>query len=368
MAGYRNALCVSLAVAAAGWASLFEVRAQDMVRAPAESWQEHRLGPKPGISVMWVGHSLIEQKADSAWGRVDIMSVVGRLAESRKLAYTMTDHTLFGSPLSALWRGRPHSYDRDASPMAEKRAVFETEAGRYDTLVATEAVPLAGTLKYEFSPYYLRSFYCTLLKANPKARVYLYQTWVNFQGSHRAGGKPAPEGFDWRAEMKAERVLWDELADAARKPSVVAPHWLHRLGWTSTSDAGCGIEDPIYSVPVGDALLALDARMAAPKPGDRFEWPDGRPFRLIDMVANPVVDSATGALRDPSKPFDDIHASLAGIYFSALVHFATLYRQSPADLPSPPEIGEPLARTLQCIAWETVAKNPRSGVLGDADC
>lgn len=330
----------------------------------------HRLGPTSELSVVWVGHSLMEHKAESSWGRVDLMSLVGRLAESRKLSYAMTDHTLFGSPLSALWRGRPHSFSREAGEMIAKREALEREAARYDAIVLTEAVPLSGTMRTEFSPYYLRRFSCTVLKANSRARVYLYQTWVHFQGSHRDSANAAQGGFDWRAEMKGERVLWDELADAARKPAVSAPHWLSRLGWSSISDAGCANEGPIYSVPVGDALLALDEGLSKTGAGDRFRWPDGRPFQMTDLFANPMLGSQTGvsALRDPSKPMDDIHASFSGIYFAALVHFATLYRQTPVDLPYPSELGEGLAKSLQCVAWETVTSDPRAGVSGEVGC
>ncbi|MDQ8699142.1 hypothetical protein [Hyphomicrobium sp. LHD-15] len=329
-----------------------------------------RLGPTSTLSVVWVGHSLMEHKAESSWGQVDLMSLVGKFAESRKLSYAMTDHTLFGSPLSALWRGKPHSFSRDASEMIAKRETLERDAARYDAIVLTEAVPLAGTMRNEFSPYYLRRFSCAVLKANPRARVYLYQTWVHFQGSHRDNANASSGAFDWRAEMKAERVLWDELADAARKPAVAAPHWLSRLGWSSMSDGGCANEDPIYSVPVGNALLALDERLSALTTGNPFQWPDGRPFQMTDMVANPKVISQAGAsaLRDPAKPMDDIHASFAGIYFSALVHFATLYRQTPVDLPYPSELGEGLAKSLQCVAWETVISDPRAGVSGEAGC
>ncbi len=329
-----------------------------------------RLGPTSTLSVVWVGHSLMEHKADSSWGRVDLMSLVGKFAESRKLSYAMRDNTLYGSPLSALWRGRPHSFSRDASEMIAKREALERDAAQYDAIVLTEAVPLSGTMRNEFSPYYLRRFSCAVLKANPRARVYLYQSWVDFQGSHPEDANAVPVGSAWRAEMKAERVLWDELADAARKPAVAAPHWLSRLGWSSISDGGCANEDPIYSVPVGNALLALDERLSASATGNSFQWPDGRALQMTDMVANPMVSTHAGApaLRDPSKPRDSIHASFAGIYFAALVHFATLYRQTPVDLPYPSELGEGLSRSLQCVAWETVTSDPRAGVSGEAGC
>lgn len=348
-----------------------EARSEDNRKPSLIDWQAYKLGPKSDLSVLWAGHSLMEQKAESSWGSVDLMSIVGRFAESRKLSYVMTDHTLFGSPLSALWRGSPHSFYRNASEMVEKRELFERETDRYDTLVLTDVIPLGGTLEYEFSSYYVRRFACALWQANPQARVYLYQTWIHFQGSHRGDG----EGFDWRAEMLDERAHWEELGNAAGKAPVEAPHWLSRFGWRAQSDGGCTIEAPIFMVPVGNALLALDARLSAPRLDDHFSWPDQTAFKLIDMVSNPILtthDTAekrpNGPARDPSRAADDIHFSLSGIYFSALVHFATLYRQTPVGLPYPTEVGEPLARTFQCIAWETVLGDERAGVLGDPSC
>lgn len=368
---FRRLLAATVfSVAACGAAVCPMAHADDKGGASAVNAGFQKLGPTSALSVVWVGHSLIEHKVDSGWGRVDLMSLVGTFAESRKLSYAMADHTLWGAPLSALWRGTPHSYSRDAGEMVAKREAFEREAGRYDALVLTEAIPLQGTLANEFSPYYLRRFYCAALKANPRARVYLYQTWVHFQGTHRGEPTLSSSAFDWRSEMQAERRLWDELADQASRPAVEAPHWLRRLGWSSVSDGGCAAEEPIYTVPVGNALLALQERLASPRPADRFLWPDGRPLQMADLFANPLIGGADGssAPLDPSKPVDDIHASLTGIYFSALVHFATLYRQSPVALPYPPELGEPLAASLQCVAWDAVIGDARSGVAGEASC
>jgi len=336
--------------------------------APKVNWDAHKLGPKSSLSVVWVGHSLIEHKVESSWGRVDLMSLVGKFAQSRGLTYAMRDHTLWGSPMSALWRGRPHGFIRDASEMVAKREDLERTAGRYDTIVLTEGVPVSKALKVEFSAYYLRRFYCTMLKANPATRVYLYEAWISYQ-DYPETKKLRPD-FDWRTQIKKERESWDALADAARQPEVEAPHWLSRFGWRSVSDGGCMNEDPIYTVPVGSTWLALDARLSSPKPGDHFVWPDGTPFKMTDLVENPLVEAADGtlALRDPEKPLDDIHATFVGIYLAGLVNFATLYRQTPVGLPVPSELGDGLAGTLQCIAWETVRSDPRSGVKGEPEC
>ena len=343
-----------------------------------------RLGPASTASVYWVGHSLVEVKVTNAWGQHSLMTLLGRLAQDRGLRYTMGDHTLWGSPISALWRGTPHSFDRDASEMVPKREAFERTAAQYDTLVITEGLPLEPSLKLEYSSYYLRRFYCTLKKANPAARVYLYQTWLNFHANDTYYKFPPAHRFDWRAEMVAQRKVWERLADEASRAQVRRPGLLDRVGWTSNSDGGCAIEDPILIVPAGQAFLALDDYLKSKSDSNAPKLPSGETLTIGHLFGNtyvnwpsdwplpadakdvdpaPVVAKLT--LRDTTRPLDDIHASGLGVYFVSLVHFATIYRQSPIGLPAPSDVGDEVARVLQCIAWNTVVTDPRSGVLGE---
>lgn len=343
-----------------------------------------RLGPASTASVYWVGHSLVEVKVTNAWGQHSLMTLLGRLAQDRGLHYRMGDHTLWGSPISALWRGTPHSFDRDASEMVPKREAFERTAGGYDTLVITEGLPLEPSLKLEYSSYYLRRFYCTLKKANPAARVYLYQTWLNFHANDTYSKFPPAHRFDWRAEMLAQRKVWEQLADEASRAQVRRPGLLDRVGWTSSSDGGCAIEDPILIVPAGQAFLALDDTLKSTGAANAPKLPSGEPLTVGHLFGNTYVDwpsdwplpadakdvdpapvVAKLTLRDTTRPLDDIHASGLGVYFVSLVHFATIYRQSPIGLPAPSDVGDEVARVLQCIAWNTVVTDPRSGVLGE---
>ncbi len=371
-------LLVGAAVLSAALATSWEDSVAEQQRARANG-----LG---SISVYWIGHSIINTKAQTDEGTIDLMSLVGSFAKARGLGYTMGDHTFSGIPLSAQWRGRPHSYDRDASEMVSKREAFERDAAHYDTVVLTEALPLQASLKNEYSTYYLRKFYCTIKNANPSARVFLYESWINLHGSDPYAGYPPMHEFDWRAEMVAQRARWEALADGALQPQVPQPSWRARLGLKSMTNGGCAPKEPIQIVPVGQALIVLHDRLANPRPGDRFERPDGRRLKISDLVENPYVNwpetwptrdakaedveaqRQALVLRDPTRPLDDIHPTATGIYLSALVHFATLYGQTPVGLPAPSFLGKPLAETLQCIAWETVVSTARSGVEGDARC
>lgn len=338
------------------------------------------------ISVYWVGHSLINTRAETESGPIDLMSLVGSFAKARGLGYTMGDHTFTGVPLSAQWRGKPHSHNRDASEMVAKREAFERDAARYDTIVLTEALPLHEALVKEYSAYYLRKFYCAIKNANPAARVFLYESWINLHGTDPHAGYPPMHKFDWRAEMRAQTPRWEALADGALAPRVAQPGWLASFGIGSKTDGGCAPQDPIRIVPVGQALIALYDRLASPRPEDRFERTDGTRLEFLDLIENPYINvpaswpvkdgreedveaqRAALVLRDPARPLDDIHPTATGIYFVALVHFATLFGQSPVGLPAPAVLGPELAKTLQCIAWETVVASARSGVTGEVAC
>lgn len=338
-------------------------------------------------SVFWVGHSLVEQKAQSEWGEIDLMGLVGLFAKQRHVGYRSEPHALWGSPVSALWRGRPHSYSRDASAMVAPRKAFQTKADRYDTLVVTEALPIERVIDTEYSDYYIRLFYCALKAGNPAGRVFIYQTWVNLQAGDPGAGFGPPDRFDWRGRMKQSRRAWDTLAERVASGSVRRPTTFDRIGWRSMTDAGCANKDPVSIIPVGDVFLRLAERLGAPRPEDAFTLADGRRLAIEDLFSNPYIDwpenwplsdgssadaikaqLASLTLRDPTRAHDDIHLSLLGIYMAALTHFATLYGQSPVGLMHPKSLGPDLARTLQCITWEVVRSEIRAHAGEKAEC
>ncbi|MFN0217654.1 MAG: hypothetical protein ACKVP4_02445 [Hyphomicrobium sp.] len=259
--------------------------------------------------------------------------------------------------------------------MIAKREALALTASRHNTLVLTEALPLKSSVDREYSAYYVRRFSCLLKQANPNTRVYLYQSWVNFQAGDANAKYPPIHRFDWRAEMLAQRADWETLADAAALPEVRAPGWLDRIGWTSHGDGGCRNSDPVHIIPVGSVLIAVSDRIKRPQPGDSFLRADGTQMTMADLFANPYIDwppewpiissnapEVMLTLKHSNKPHDDIHPSALGVYVAGLVHFATLYGQSPVGLPSPPELGSDLAHTLQSVVWETVTRDLRSGV------
>lgn len=352
-------------------------------------WTANQLGPKRSVRVYWVGHSLMEARAETDAGEISLLSLVGRFATSKGLTYSMGDHTLYGAPLSLQWRGRPHSYRRDVPERVLKRKAFEAQAASYDSIVLTETVPIGTALNFEHSAYYLQNFYCALKRGNPQARVFLYENWVNLQAPDPQAGYPPADRFDWRDRMIQDRALWDRLADTASGVRVPKPSWWSGVrSYFEVPAPACEANDPIFTVPVGTALVALHDRLIKSRPDDNFSLRNGEHLTLGHLFVNPYVDwpaewpleaanNETSdpkarisklTLRDPASALDDIHPSQIGIYFVSLVHFATLYRQSPVGLPSLTDIGDPLARTLQCIAWEVVVRDPRTGVAGNSTC
>lgn len=99
----------------------------------------------------------------------------------------------------------------------------------------------------------------------------------------------------------------------------------------------------------------------------------------IDAVIIPAgvaFSNAVAAIPSLDRPDlyqDNLHPTDTGYYLSALTHFATLYRQSPAgltngaisadaNLDTPVLIDPTLAAALQQVAWNTARYHPGSGV------
>ncbi len=309
-----------------------------------------------------------------------LLERLGDFAAARGKAYTFFDHTLFGSPMALLWRGKPYSYDRHEPQMVERRKELENHADQYDVLVLTEGVPVGGSATREYSAHYLRLFYCTLLRGNPNGRVYLYESWVHYQASNQASWAETtlPSVWRWEEKLEADRAIWNQIADDAFAGTGAAPQ--------SMSDSteldkelldSCKPVHPVFIIPVATVMRAVSARLkqphdwiyqGAPLEMHQFflnpytEWPEDWP------LSQPISKEETFAtlealpLRFPDRDWDDIHPSTLGIYLTTLTSYATLYRESPVGLPATPGMPQETAEALQALIWEVVRKDPRSGV------
>lgn len=355
-----------------------------------EDFKRVAQGPTEQQSVYWIGHSLMQQTVTSSRGDINLFNCMQAFAEQRGLSYHMFDHTLFGAPLSLQWRGCPHSYQRYAPEMESKRQQFAEQAKHFDTFVLTEIVPVKSVIELEFSAYYLQQYYELIRQVNPRAKVYLYESWDYLYGSRSS---LQPYQYDWRSEMDKQRGLWQDIADSASLGCAVSPNSQAQIRSILSPSKPNKDAAPILLVPVGQVFTRVFDRLKAPQASDDFRLSNSERLAFEDLFANPYnnwpeewplcngernggrkggcndrtpenlqasLDSLS--LKTPHEELDDIHPSEVGIYLVALAHFATLYRQSPVGLDPTPAISTGLATTLQNIVWEVVNNDTRSGV------
>ena len=341
----------------------------------------HAAGPLERASVAWIGHSLINARAPKIEGARNAIELVGEFARAQGLAYEAFDHTLWGTSLSVLWRGAAHARERSAPEMRAQREALFACSSPPDVLVLTEGVPLAGSLRFEHSAYYLQQFALAALERNPQARIYLYECWANFQALERNNFIGPPSVYDWRAQLASDRRLWDELADTAATVPLPPPGWRWRFErWFGSAAPLRAPSAPIFLVPIGSVFR----RLALTPPARRIQF-RGRPLELSDLFTNPYLAwpsdwplaaplsraeedkrLATLPRREAADAPDDIHPSDLGVYIASLTSFATLYRRSPVGLPNHVDgLAEADARALQEFVWELVRSDPRSGVRAD---
>lgn len=365
---------LALALACAGgtlaWWPLPEVPSSVWATsASAHSEDEH--------TVYWVGHSLMSSRDPTARPSRNVMESTGDIAESLGLRYRAFDHTLWGSPLSLAYRGSPHAYERNEPEFAARRAELLRHGEQYDALVLVDTVPLDAARRYEHSEYYVAKFRCDHLARRPDQRTYLFEAWTSFQGLSEPEDPSPAATWRWTDAMRAEQQGYTEVAARVSAGAVVPPGAFGRLLRWLPGERVCSARQSVLVIPVATALLALEARLREPDHGLRYrgsaltaadlfqnpytEWPEDWPR---DGLSESEVRMALSRLplRHPSEPVDDIHPSALGVYFAALVHFATLYGRSPDGAVSIDGLADADARRLQRLAWQVVSSDERSGV------
>ena len=343
------------------------------------AYASHRAGPTNSVSVYWVGHSLMNAKDGHIDNARTLLEWVGELAESRGFHYESYDHTLYGASLALLWRGSPISYERDVPELLERRRELLDRGDRYDALVMTEGIPAWHAMRIEQSSYWAQKFYCALISRNPNARVYLYEAWSHHDAGDPDIPYPPVDTFDWVGANSDDRRYWEQIADEASTGAVAEPGLGARLRrLVSRSNAvECEPRAPIFLVPVTTVMVRMATRIeegvdwqyrGRPLGVDQFfsnsytQWPEGWP-RNTPGPADEVQRTLDALPRQfPDKPLDTIHPSDLGIYITTLVHFATLYRQSPVGLPTAADLPVDTARQLQEFVWDVVSHDPRTGV------
>lgn len=248
------------------------------------------------LGAFFIGHSLV------GW---DFPFLLEEMAKDVGHQHTQNLSFIIGAPLKWIWDRGNEAHGSDFS--------VELPTGNYDHLVITEALPITNhiTDAVTYAPLY----YGLALQGNPNTVLYIYQTW--------------PDLFvdDWFGQIAAERVYWEQIANAAgaAHPNAATP----------------------LIVPAGPALAELRRR--------------------IEAGQVPGITEVRGSIF-----VDDIHMTRLGNYFIAMVQYATLYKRCPSamktDFTGP--FGEPdwlvvdpaVRAVFEEVAWSIVAADPRAGV------
>jgi len=313
----RLTLLLGLAVVALAGGVLWAlvVRSQPSPEALRAAWASPAPPPPAsGMRVFHLGHSLV--------GR-DMPAMLAQLAGA---GHRFESQLGWGTSLKEHWEpGQTINGFASENDHPRFRPAREAVAsGEYDAVVLTEMVEIRDAIRYHRSGRYLALWAAEARRANPEARVYLYETW------HRLDD---PEGWLERLDADLERYWKAELlAQDIRRNAPDRPIWL---------------------IPAGQAMArfvrALEAGGGA---GD---------LRTREDLFQ----------RSESGEIDPIHLNDLGAYLVALTHYAVLYQRSPEGLPhrllradgSPAEAPpEALARLMQRVVWAVVRAHPETGV------
>ncbi|WP_028030436.1 hypothetical protein [Gemmobacter nectariphilus] len=279
------------------------------VDAAALAAAQAPLTPPDGpMRVYHLGHSLV--------GR-DMPAMLAQLA-----GHDHASQLGWGTPLRAHWEDRVPitGFETENAHPHFRPARAALASGAYDAVVLTEMVELRDAIRWHASPHYLANWAQAAHQGNPRARLYLYETW------HRLDD---PAG--WLARVDADLpALWQgEVLQGA-------------LAWGAP---------PIHLIPGGQVLAAA--------------------VRAAESGALPgLTDRAQFFGRNPDGAPDQIHLGDIGNYLIALVHYAVLYHRSPEGLPAtvsradgtPVQIDPATADALQRLVWQVVRATPGTGV------
>ena len=263
-------------------------------------------------SVFHVGHSLVNQ---------DMPTMLDRIAISKNKSHSRTVQNIPGAALAASWITCP------GNPYV-KCATEELLINPHDILIVTEAIPLLNYLTDYFpndgidadSYLYALQYYDLQQQTNPGGLVYLYETWHCLtSGTPQGCPFDSNDGNGWRQRLDDSYSDWLSVVDYVNTHKTSGPDMM--------------------LIPAGQGMAALnDAVEAGTVPG----------YSSIDQFFT-----------------DDIHLTDIGNYYVALIHYATIYGETPLgaayelindfggayDSPTAAQ-----AERLQTIAWETVSE------------
>lgn len=270
--------------------------------------------PKPEgpLSVYHLGHSLV--------GR-DMPAMLAQLAGT---GHEFNSQLGWGTSLREHWEpDLPiNGFEAENDHEAHRPATEAIGSGTYDAVVLTEMVELRDAIRYHDTADYLARWAGLAWKANPKTRIYLYETWHH-----------TDDPLGWLARLDQDLIaLWQEQVTY---PALAA------------GDA------PIHLIPAGQVMGAF--------------------VRAVEAQGG--VDGISGvddlfAMAEDGTP-DTIHFNDLGAYLVALTHFAVLYHRSPIGLPyallradGTPALAPSAATAalMQETVWRVIARHVETGV------
>jgi hypothetical protein len=238
------------------------------------------------VHAYYIGHSLAS----------DIPDLVAALATGHPdVQFRFKEQNIPGASLQWQWGEREREAGKRSKPEPQFQALwFEAlPTGRFDTVVMIDSVPrgpneMAGTRDYA------TRFARESLKANPAARVFLYEPWHCIKSG-------TPAGCDWDKSSPTRTLRWPERVSAD------APMW-DRVTDEVRAEVRKDFKDAdLRLIPAARALVSLKGAI------DKGEVPGFQAYEdLFD---------------------DDIHLNAYGKYFVACVHYAVLTGRSPVGLP-----------------------------------
>ena len=217
-----------------------------------------------------------------------------------------------GAPLENTWKNSGKAEGEDGRKWLKKNQV--------DVLVLTERVPLEPTLRWHDPARYARRWADLAARTSPDMQPYLYETWHNIDSGT---GREIP--WDDKGHLPWRQRIDDDLSQ-----------------WTGiVNDANARLptgRKPMRLIPAGQGMGRLhDALAAGDVPGAT---------RLQDFFS------------------DDIHPNDLGMYYVAMIHYATITGKSAVGQPRVLQREDggtfvapsaEMAAALQRLADETVA-------------
>lgn len=273
--------------------------------------------PRSSARLFFSGHSLTDNP---------LPDYVASIAESLSTQVWWNQQNTPGSPIRLRTRGdNPNATtfpgystgkNRSGSNMNiinEFRQPQTIGGQRYDTLILTERHDILNVILWENTVAYTRHFHERLIEGNPQANTYLYHSWYTL-----------PD--------KSNPTSWINYERA------VAPAWQCVASRINHSLQAEGRSDRVVYLPAGIALARLVEQATQ---GAGLTGITGSNVRqTVDRIFS-----------------DDVHLTPLGVYYMALVNYASVYRRSPVGAWAPAGVSATQAQSLQTTAWQAVSSH-----------